>query len=66
MGKKVEEPLHHRKPGLEPTTTTDQGGVNAPSMGIELATNGQVVVALASWAMAIIVEKHEMSVYMRT
>ena len=57
IGKKIEKPLHHQYPGLDSKTTTDQGGVNAPLMSIELATIGRVVVTLANWAMANIGEK---------
>ena len=35
-------------------------------MGIELGTIGQVVLALANWAMANIDEKCKMPVYVRT
>ena len=43
----------------------DQGGINAPLMGFELATIGQVVAALANLAIANIGEKRKMAVYIR-
>ena len=45
-GKKIKKPLHHQKLGLQPKTPTDQGGVNAPLMGIELAT---ILVRNTTW-----------------
>ena len=48
MSKKIEKPLHHQKPGLELKTTIDKGRVNASLIGIEIATIGRVVLALAN------------------
>ena len=38
---------YHQKLGFEPNTHTDQGGVNALLLGIELATIDRRLVALA-------------------
>ena len=64
-GKKVEKPPHHQQLGLKPKTTTNQGWVNGPLMGIKLATNGRWVVAQANWDMANINKEQEMPVYIR-
>ena len=50
IGEKVKLLLRHKQQGLEPLTLTsmNQGVINASLMGIELATIGQVVVALAN------------------
>ena len=38
-------------------STTDLGGVNVPLIGIEVATIGREVVAIANWSMVNIDEK---------
>ena len=45
---KVELLLRYRQKGFEHPTSMDQGEINAPFMGIEPATIGQAVVALAN------------------
>ena len=40
--------LRQNQPGFERPTSMDEGGINTPSMGLELATIGWKVVALAN------------------
>ena len=51
MGKQVKLLLRHKQQDFGPQTSMDQGGINAPLMSVELATIGQVVVALANCIM---------------
>ena len=38
IGQKVKPLLHHKQLGFKVPTSMDQGGINAPFTGIELAT----------------------------
>ena len=40
--------LHHSQQGFEPPTSMNQGGINTLLMGLELATIGWMVMALAN------------------
>ena len=40
--------LRQNQPGFERPTSMDEGGINTPSMGLELVAIGQAVVALAN------------------
>ena len=48
IGKKAKLLIHHKQQDFEPQTHMGEGRVNAHSMGIELATSSQLVVALAN------------------
>ena len=45
MGKQVKLLLRHKQQDFGPQTSMDQGGINAPLMGVELAIIGRMVVA---------------------
>ena len=45
MGKQVKLLLRHKQQDFGPQTSMDQGGINAPLMSIQPATNVQMVVA---------------------
>ena len=48
IGEKAKLLLRQKQQGFKPQTSMDQDGINASSMGIELATIGQAAVALAN------------------
>ena len=50
IGEKAKLLLRQKQQGFKPQTSMDQGGINAPPMGVELATIGRVSVALANRA----------------
>ena len=66
IGKMVKLLLHHKQQDIELQTSMNKGRVNDPSMGIELATSGELAVALANWAMVNFDEMSKISVYIRT